>query len=152
VHHGVARLDGVGRVAVELAAGGTTTYAARRGVVLNTGTRPAAPPIDGLAGTPYWTNRDAVRATGVPSSLVVIGGGPIGCELAQVFARFGARVTVVQHGERLLPADEPEASALLGRKARNLAPTLCSRQEHQEEGDRDGRRRPSNLSAPHCCC
>ena len=115
VHHGVARLDGVGRVAVELAAGGTTTYAARRGVVLNTGTRPAAPPIDGLAGTPYWTNRDAVRATGVPSSLVVIGGGPIGCELAQVFARFGARVTVVQHGERLLPADEPEASALLGR-------------------------------------
>jgi pyruvate/2-oxoglutarate dehydrogenase complex dihydrolipoamide dehydrogenase (E3) component len=115
VHHGIARLDGVGRVVVELAAGGTVTYAARRGIVLNTGTRPAELPIDGLAGTPYWTNRDAVRATGVPSSLVVVGGGPIGCELAQVFARFGARVTVVQHGDRLLPADEPEAAELLGR-------------------------------------
>jgi pyruvate/2-oxoglutarate dehydrogenase complex dihydrolipoamide dehydrogenase (E3) component len=100
---------------VELAAGGTTAYEARRGVVLNTGTRPAVLPIDGLAGTPYWTNRDAVRATALPGSLVVLGGGPIGCELAQVFARFGVRVTIVQHGGRLLPADEPEAGELLGR-------------------------------------
>ncbi len=115
VHHGVARLDGVGRVVVDLAGGGTTAYEARRGVVLNTGTRPALLPIDGLAGTPYWTNRDAVRATSLPGSLVVLGGGPIGCELAQVFARFGVRVTVVQHGARLLPADEPEAGELLGR-------------------------------------
>ncbi len=115
VHHGVARLDGVGRVVVDLAGGGTTAYDARRGVVLNTGTRPALLPIDGLAGTPYWTNRDAVRATSLPGSLVVLGGGPIGCELAQVFARFGVRVTVVQHGARLLPADEPEAGELLGR-------------------------------------
>ena len=115
VHHGVARLDGVGRVVVELAGGGTATYDARRGVVLNTGTRPAVLPIDGLAGTPFWTNRDAVRATALPASLVVLGGGPIGCELAQVFARFGVRVTVVQHGARLLPADEPEAGELLGR-------------------------------------
>jgi pyruvate/2-oxoglutarate dehydrogenase complex dihydrolipoamide dehydrogenase (E3) component len=69
--------------------------------------------VPGIEGTPFWTNRDAVQVTEVPASLVVLGGGPIGCELAQVFARFGVRVTVVQHGERLLPADEPEASALL---------------------------------------
>lgn len=113
VHHGVGRLDGPRRVVVALADGSEVAYTARRGVVLNPGTRPAEPPVEGLAGTPYWTNRDAVRATAVPASLVVVGGGPIGCELAQVFARFGSRVTVVQHADRLLERDEPEASALL---------------------------------------
>ncbi|WP_205473434.1 NAD(P)/FAD-dependent oxidoreductase [Nocardioides sp. SYSU D00038] len=114
VHHGTARLAGRRRVAVELADGSEpVTYTARRGVVLNPGTRPAVPPVEGLADTPYWTNRDAVRTAGLPGSLVVVGGGPIGCELAQVFARFGVRVTVVQHGDRLLPGDEPEASELV---------------------------------------
>lgn len=108
VRHGVARLAGVGTVEVD-----GDTYVARRGVVLNTGTRPAVPPVEGLEGTPFWTNRDAVRVTELPGSLVVIGGGPIGCELAQVFARFGVRVTVVQHGSRLLEVNEPEASELL---------------------------------------
>ncbi len=86
----------------------------RRGVVLNPGTRPAAPPIEGLEGTPYWTNREALQADSLPASIVVIGGGPIGCELAQVFSRFGVRTTIVQHGDRLSPTAEPEASAILG--------------------------------------
>ncbi|MCR6033782.1 NAD(P)/FAD-dependent oxidoreductase [Nocardioides sp. zg-579] len=115
VHHGTARLDGPRRVVVELRDGSTRRYSARRGVVVNPGTRPALPPVPGLAGTPWWTNRDAVRATVAPASLVVLGGGPIGCELAQVFARFGTRVTLLQHNERLLPHDEPEASAVLER-------------------------------------
>ncbi|WP_299058084.1 NAD(P)/FAD-dependent oxidoreductase [uncultured Nocardioides sp.] len=114
VHHGIGRLTGTGTVSVELPDGSAgPVYDARRGVVLNVGTRPAAPPVDGLADTPYWTNRDAVRTDSVPGSLVVLGGGPIGCELAQTFARFGSRVTVVQHGDRLLGGDEPEAGALL---------------------------------------
>src|SRR3954452_10652581 len=113
VHHAVGRLDGPGRVRLQEPGGGTTTYVAGRGVVLNPGTRPKLPPVEGLADTPYWTNRDAVRVTELPSSLVVVGGGPIGCELAQVFARFGVRVTVVQHGPRLLAGDEPEAAELL---------------------------------------
>jgi pyruvate/2-oxoglutarate dehydrogenase complex dihydrolipoamide dehydrogenase (E3) component len=113
LHHGTGRLTGPRQVAVETADGETVTYAARRGVVLNPGTRPALPPVDGLADTPYWTNRDAVRVTELPGSLVVVGGGPIGCELAQVFSRFGVRVTVVQHGPRLLPANEPEAGDLV---------------------------------------
>ncbi|GAB6985915.1 dihydrolipoyl dehydrogenase family protein [Nocardioides pyridinolyticus] len=114
IRHGIARLAGVGEVAVDVA-GETQAFTARRGVVLNTGTRPAVPPVDGLADTPYWTNRDAVRLTELPGSLVVLGGGPIGCEMAQVFARFGVRVTLVQHGPRLLPGDEPEAAELLER-------------------------------------
>jgi pyruvate/2-oxoglutarate dehydrogenase complex dihydrolipoamide dehydrogenase (E3) component len=113
VHHGVGRLDGPGRVRVALAEGGEVAYDARVGVVLNPGTRPAELPIEGLAGTPYWTNRDAVRVTGLPASLVVVGGGAIGCEMAQVFARFGVRVTVLEAGPRLIAPDEPEASALL---------------------------------------
>lgn len=113
VLHGEGRLTGPREVAVTLADGSVRTFTATRGVVLNPGTRPAAPPIEGLAGTPYWTNRDAVRATSLPRELVVIGGGPIGCEMAQVFARFGTKVTIVQHADRLLERDEPEASALL---------------------------------------
>src|SRR3954452_22568034 len=83
VHHAVGRLDGPGRVRVEEPGGEVTTYVARRGVLVNPGTRPATPPVDGLADTPYWTNRDAVRVAGLPSTLVVVGGGPIGCEMAQ---------------------------------------------------------------------
>jgi pyruvate/2-oxoglutarate dehydrogenase complex dihydrolipoamide dehydrogenase (E3) component len=113
VHHGVGRLAGPGRVEVTTADGEVITYTTRVGTVLNPGTRPAVPPVEGLADTPYWTNRDAVQVAELPSSLVVVGGGPIGCELAQVFARFGVRVTIVQHGPRLVPANEPEASALL---------------------------------------
>lgn len=114
VHHGIGRLAGDRRVTVEPADGGEpVTYAARRAVVLNPGARPAEPALDGLAGTPYWTNRQAVRATTLPGSLLVLGGGPVGAELAQAFSRFGVDVTVVQGEDRLLPRDEPEASHLL---------------------------------------
>jgi pyruvate/2-oxoglutarate dehydrogenase complex dihydrolipoamide dehydrogenase (E3) component len=105
---GHGRLTGPGRVEVD-----GTTYVAAKGVVINTGTEPAAPPIDGLAETPYWTNRDAVRLTEIPGSVLVLGGGAIGCEFAQVFARFGARVTVVEAMDRLVSMEEPEASAVL---------------------------------------
>jgi pyruvate/2-oxoglutarate dehydrogenase complex dihydrolipoamide dehydrogenase (E3) component len=101
-------LAGDGRLTV-----GDETYTATRGIVLNTGTAPAVPPIDGLAGTPYWTNRDAVQLTSLPSSLIVIGGGAIGCELAQVMALFGVRVTVVEMADRLVALEEPEASEAL---------------------------------------
>jgi len=86
---------------------------ARRGIVIATGTHAAIPPIPGLEHTPYWTNREAISAEVVPSSLIVLGGGAIGIELAQVFARFGARVTVVEAQPRLLPPEEPEAGALI---------------------------------------
>ena len=90
------------------------TFHARRGVVLNTGTEPAIPPIEGLADTPYWTNRDAVKLTELPGSMIVIGGGAIGLELAQTFARFDTDVTVIEVAPRILAPEEPESSKLLG--------------------------------------
>ncbi|MCT9930869.1 NAD(P)/FAD-dependent oxidoreductase [Planotetraspora sp. A-T 1434] len=86
---------------------------ARRGIVIATGTEPAIPPIEGLNGTPYWTNREAVAAEEAPESLIVLGGGSVGSELAQVFSRFGTRVTLVEAADRLLPQEEPEAGRLL---------------------------------------
>jgi len=78
-----------------------------------TGTAPVIPPVPGLAGTPYWTNHEAIEAEQVPDSLIVLGGGAIGVELAQVYHRFGARVTVVEALGQLLPLEEPEAGTLL---------------------------------------
>jgi pyruvate/2-oxoglutarate dehydrogenase complex dihydrolipoamide dehydrogenase (E3) component len=101
-------ITGPGRVAV-----GPDTLRARRGIVISSGTVPAVPPVPGLAETPYWTNHGAVETEQVPSSLIVLGGGAIGAELTQVFARFGARVTVVEAAGHLLPFEEPEAGALL---------------------------------------
>jgi len=127
---GSGRITGPGRVVVSRPAGhggaagqrgaagqggAGAVLLARRGIVVATGTEPAIPPIPGLAETPYWTNRDAIRATQVPESMIVLGGGAIGVELAQVFARFGARVTVVEALGRLVPLEEPEAGGLLAR-------------------------------------
>jgi pyruvate/2-oxoglutarate dehydrogenase complex dihydrolipoamide dehydrogenase (E3) component len=93
---------------------GDRVLRARRGIIINTGTEPAIPPIPGLAGTPFWTNHEAIEATQVPASLLVVGGGAIGAELSQVFARFGAKVTVVEGADRVLALEEPEAGALVG--------------------------------------
>jgi pyruvate/2-oxoglutarate dehydrogenase complex dihydrolipoamide dehydrogenase (E3) component len=90
-------------------------FTARRAVVLNTGTEPFVPPVEGLAGTPFWTNRDVLKIRRAPESLVVLGGGAIGCELAQALARFGTRVCVIETGPRLLALEEPESGELLGR-------------------------------------
>ena len=107
---GHGRLVGTGRVRVETDTGPVELEAAR-GVVLNTGTEPARLPIDGLADTPYWTNREVMKTETVPGTLVVIGGGPNGVELAQAFARFGSHVTLLESDSRILSAEEPEASA-----------------------------------------
>jgi dihydrolipoamide dehydrogenase len=82
-------------------------------LVLATGSRPAIPPIDGLDAVEYWTNREATRTHKVPRSLVVMGGGPVGAELAQFFSRMGSEVTVVERGERLLGRVHADAGDLL---------------------------------------
>lgn len=111
---GVRFVRGHGRVtAPRTVAVDGRTFTASRGVLLNTGTEPAVPPIDGLADTPYWTNRDAVRLTELPASLVVIGAGAIGAELAQAFSRFGVSVTVVENAPNILAVEEPEVGRML---------------------------------------
>ncbi len=114
VLHGEARLTGTREVEVD-----GTTYTATKGVLLGTGTAPEVPPIDGLAGTPYWTNREIMKVTDLPGSMAVIGAGPIGCELAQAFVRFGVEVTLLEAADRILTKEEPEASELITRVLRD---------------------------------
>lgn len=100
----------IGRRTVEV---GARTLEARKAIVIATGTEPAVPPIAGLDRVDYWTNREAVTTTTQPASLIVLGGGATGVELAQAFARFGTKVHVVEALGRLLPAEEVEAGTLL---------------------------------------
>jgi pyruvate/2-oxoglutarate dehydrogenase complex dihydrolipoamide dehydrogenase (E3) component len=104
---GRATLVGPGQVKVD-----TEVYAATRGLVIATGTTAVIPPVEGLADTPYWTNRQAVEAESLPASLLVLGGGAIGLELSQVLARFGVAVTVIEGNARPLSVEEPESSEL----------------------------------------
>jgi len=84
-----------------------------RKAILATGGRPAVPSIPGLAQAGFLTNETVFSLTTLPRRLAVLGGGPVGCELAQAFARLGAEVTLVQRGPRLLPREDEDASQLL---------------------------------------
>jgi pyruvate/2-oxoglutarate dehydrogenase complex dihydrolipoamide dehydrogenase (E3) component len=90
---------------------GATRFRARR-IVVATGSSPAAPPIPGLAETPYLTNETVFGNETLPGHLLVIGGGPIGLEMAQAHRRLGARVTVLEAAQ-ILAKDDPEPVALL---------------------------------------
>ena len=105
---GWGRLDGPRRVVV-----GDRTFEASRAIVLGVGARSSIPPIPGLAETPYWTNREAIEVETLPATLAILGGGPVGVELGQVFSRFGVEVTVLEVAERLLATEDPESSELL---------------------------------------
>jgi pyruvate/2-oxoglutarate dehydrogenase complex dihydrolipoamide dehydrogenase (E3) component len=108
--HGIALVRGHGRIAGERTVQvGDETLTARRAVVIATGTDPLLPPIPGLREARPWTNREAVTAKEVPPSLVVLGGGTVGVEMADAFASFGSRVTVIEAGPRVLAREEPFA-------------------------------------------
>jgi pyruvate/2-oxoglutarate dehydrogenase complex dihydrolipoamide dehydrogenase (E3) component len=79
-------------------------------VIVAVGSRSKVPPVPGIDQVPVWTNRQATLARELPRSLLVLGGGPTGCELAQVYARFGVPVAIVQSGDRLMPTDHPRNS------------------------------------------
>jgi dihydrolipoamide dehydrogenase len=108
---GQGRLTGERTVEVTAPDGSTETLRVRRGVILATGTRAAIPPIDGLRESRPWDNRDITSAKEVPGRLIVLGGGAIGCEMAQAYRRLGSdQVTVVEGMDRLLAREEPFAS------------------------------------------
>jgi pyruvate/2-oxoglutarate dehydrogenase complex dihydrolipoamide dehydrogenase (E3) component len=107
VFFGAARFSGSDAVTV---AGKTLHF---RRAIIATGTRPTLPAIAGLAHPACLTNETIFSLTALPARLAVIGAGPIGCELAQAFARFGARVTLIGNHEQILPREDADAAALL---------------------------------------
>ena len=100
-----ARIDGERRVVV-----GDETLTARKAVVVATGSTASLPPIDGLAEAEPWNNRQGTTAKDVPDSLLVIGGGPVGCELAQAWSSLGSDVALLEVADRILANEEPFAS------------------------------------------
>lgn len=113
---GVTFLYGSGRfVAPRVFLLGETEIRARH-FVLATGSRPAVPPLPGLAETGYLTNVTFFERERLPESLVVLGGGPVGAELAQACARLGTRVVLIGRSPRLLPREDPELTAFLARR------------------------------------
>lgn len=83
-------------------------------LVISTGSVPVIPPIPGLREAEAWTTAKALTSSELPDSLIVIGGGPAGCELAQIYSRFGAKVTIIEPGKGLLPKEEEKVSLALG--------------------------------------
>jgi pyruvate/2-oxoglutarate dehydrogenase complex dihydrolipoamide dehydrogenase (E3) component len=111
---GQARFEGERRVRV-----GDELLQARQAVVVATGSGAAIPPVPGLREIAPWTNRAGTTAKEVPERLTVLGGGVVGCELAQAWASLGARVAVAEALDRLLPGEEPFASELLTQSLRD---------------------------------
>ncbi len=112
--HGQARL--LSPWEVEIRSAGTTKRLTSRAIILATGARPQVPALPGLAqiaASDQLTSETLWTLDALPAQLLVLGGGPVGCELAQSFARLGSQVTLLQRNARLLPRDEPEASALV---------------------------------------
>jgi pyruvate/2-oxoglutarate dehydrogenase complex dihydrolipoamide dehydrogenase (E3) component len=91
---------------------GSVTLRFRRAAIA-TGSRPAVPPIPGLADVPFLTSDTLFDLTTQPRHLVVLGGGPIGCEMAQAFARLGSSVTLVEAASQILPREDPDAAAIV---------------------------------------
>ena len=110
VMKGEARFTGERTITVD----GRPLHARR--IVLATGSAPAVPPVLGLSEVPYLTNETIFSLTALPPRLLVLGGGPIGLEMAQAFARLGSQVHVVEAAPQLLPREDQELAALLGER------------------------------------
>ncbi|MEX1072553.1 MAG: NAD(P)/FAD-dependent oxidoreductase [Chloroflexota bacterium] len=106
---GTARLQGAGRVVVEH--DGVEHQVEAGAVIVAVGSTSKVPDLPGLDAIPFWTNREATATRSLPESLVILGAGPTGVELGQVFARYGVPVTLVVPSPRILPHDHPRSSA-----------------------------------------
>ncbi|MGZ5331560.1 MAG: dihydrolipoyl dehydrogenase family protein [Solirubrobacterales bacterium] len=129
---GDARLTGPGRFEVD----GKAHEAAR--IVIATGSAPAFPPVEGLEGLEgVWTNREATGLKEVPESILILGGGPVGVEMAQALTRLGARATVVEAAPRLLAREAPEVGETLAEALREegIEVRLDAKAERAERRD-----------------
>lgn len=112
VFRGSARITGPGRVEVQKDGESDRTLEAQH-LILCVGSTPLVPAIDGLEEGSYWTSNEGTALRELPSSIMVMGGGPVGVELAQVYARFGVKTVLVQGGDRILPRDHPKSAEIL---------------------------------------
>jgi len=119
--HGITVVRGHGRLEGERRVGvGDQRYEARKAVIVAVGSDAVMPPIPGLDTAEPWTSRDALTAREIPASLIVLGGGVVGVELAQAFSTLGSKVTVVEPEQRLLAGEEPFAGEQLCAALREL--------------------------------
>jgi pyruvate/2-oxoglutarate dehydrogenase complex dihydrolipoamide dehydrogenase (E3) component len=140
VIRGAARLTGPGRVTITHES--TTHEIQGTHVVLAVGSVSRVPDLPGLEEAGYWTNREATSVRELPSSLLVLGGGPTGVELAQAFARYGVPVTIVDSNPRILIRDHPLNSAILQRALEDAGVTVIT-------GARAVRVQPGSVGQPH---
>jgi pyruvate/2-oxoglutarate dehydrogenase complex dihydrolipoamide dehydrogenase (E3) component len=117
VIRGSARVVAPGRVEVQTDGHSSRTLETRS-LVLAVGSTPVIPQVSGLEEAGYWTSNDGTSLRDLPSSVVVMGGGVVGIELAQVYARFGAKTTVIQGTDRILPRDHPKSSEVVAAQLR----------------------------------
>ena len=133
LHRSPARLDGERRVLA-----GDDVLEARRAIVIATGTAASLPPIPGLDQADPWTNREGTTSDRVPESLIVIGGGPVGCELAQAWSSLGADVALIEVAPRILVNEEElaaeEVAAALREKGIDLREGATINQVARESG------------------
>ncbi len=115
VIRGTGRITGPGQVAVTLAPGADqgTVSLTYSDLVIATGCEPVAPPIEGLSDIPAWTTAQSLCSPDLPRRLIVLGGGPAGCELTQIYASFGSQVTLVEAELSLLPGEPAFAGEIL---------------------------------------
>jgi dihydrolipoamide dehydrogenase len=134
VYRGEARITGPGRVQVA----GAVLETER--IVIATGSDARIPEINGLVQAGFWTNREATTVKELPASIVILGGGPMGIELGQFFARFATKVTLVQSAERLIDREDPAVSALIADALREdgieLRTGVHATSARREDGER----------------
>ena len=134
---GTARFTGPKTVEIALDGGGVRTVEGDR-VLINTGTAPAVPAIPGLADADYWTSEDLLRLTEIPDSLLVLGGGVVGVEMASVMAGFGSRVTLIEGGEHILGREDADVAAQVAENLRSQGVAIVTGERAagvQSDGD-----------------
>jgi dihydrolipoamide dehydrogenase len=127
---GVARGPGNGNGSAAAGSGGLATgdgpvTISYGDLVIATGSEPLAPPVEGLADVPAWTSAEALTCPDLPRRLVVLGAGPVGCELAQIYAAFGSLVTLVEAEDRVLPDEAAFTGEILAEALRRAGAELC---------------------------